>query len=76
MDTTNGPAAPALNGLTRVIREYSLFQAVLLVVDRLREAHPQLSEDDLYDQLEFQATRAWVSLAATSIAWSFSKNTG
>jgi type VI secretion system protein ImpH len=55
MDTTYGSATPALSGLTRVIREYSLFQAVLLVVDRLREAHPYLSEDDLYDQLEFQA---------------------
>ncbi|WP_424812308.1 type VI secretion system baseplate subunit TssG, partial [Pseudomonas viridiflava] len=31
------------------------FQAVLLVVDRLRDAHPLLSEDDLYDQLESQA---------------------
>ena len=55
MDTTYGPAAPALSGLTKVIREYSLFQAVLLVIDRLREAHPYLSEDDLYDQVEFQA---------------------
>ncbi|MBM5461201.1 type VI secretion system baseplate subunit TssG [Pseudomonas sp. P66] len=55
MDTTNGAAAPALSGLTRGIREYSLFQAVLLVLDRLREAHPQLSAEDLYDQLEFQA---------------------
>jgi len=55
MDTPHGPAAPALSGLTQVIREYSLFQAVLLVVDRLRDAHPHLSEDDLYDQLEFQA---------------------
>jgi len=55
MDTTYGPAAPALSGLTKVIREYSLFQAVLLVIDRLREAHPHLSEDDLYDQVEFQA---------------------
>jgi type VI secretion system protein ImpH len=27
---------------------------VLLVIDRLREAHPYLSED-LYDQVEFQA---------------------
>jgi type VI secretion system protein ImpH len=44
-----------LSGLSRVIREYSLFQAVLLVIDRLREAHPLLSEEDLYDQLEFQA---------------------
>lgn len=55
MDTAHGPAASALSGLTRVIREYSLFQAVLLVVDRLRVAHPGLSEDDLYDHLEFQA---------------------
>ncbi|MFQ6572221.1 type VI secretion system baseplate subunit TssG [Pseudomonas sp. UM16] len=54
MDTTNGSSAPALNGLTRVIREYSLFQAVLLVMDRLRESHPGLSEEDLYEQLEFQ----------------------
>ncbi|MDA8486381.1 type VI secretion system baseplate subunit TssG [Pseudomonas resinovorans] len=55
MGTPHGPAAPALSGLTRVVREYSLFQAVLLVIDRLRDAHPQLSDDDLYDQLEFQA---------------------
>ena len=55
MDTTYGPAAPALSGLTKVIREYSLFQAVLLVIDRLREFHPHLSEEELYDQLEFQA---------------------
>lgn len=55
MDATYGPSASALSGLTRGIREYSLFQAVLLVVDRLREAHPYLSEEDLYDQLEFQA---------------------
>jgi type VI secretion system protein ImpH len=55
MDTPYGPPAAALSGLTRVIREYSLFQAVLLVVDRLRDAHPYLSQDELYDQLEFQA---------------------
>lgn len=57
MDTTYGPATAALSltRLTRGIREYSLFQAVLLVVDRLRQAHPHLSQDDVYDQLEFQA---------------------
>lgn len=55
MDTPYGPPAAALSELTQAIREYSLFQAVLLVVDRLREAHPYLSQDDLYDQLEFQA---------------------
>lgn len=36
MDTTaTGPATASFSGLTRGIREYSLFQAVLLVVDRL-----------------------------------------
>jgi len=55
MDTPHGSSAPALSGLSRAIREYSLFQAVQLVVERLREVHPNLSEDDLYDQLEFQA---------------------
>ncbi|MBV6287998.1 type VI secretion system baseplate subunit TssG [Pseudomonas aegrilactucae] len=55
MDTTYGLAAPALSGLTHSIREYSLFQAVLLVMDRLREFHPGLGEDELYDLLEFQA---------------------
>lgn len=55
MDTPHGPAAPALSGLTQGIREYSLFQAVLLVIDRLRTEHPRLNDDDLYDLLEFQA---------------------
>ncbi|VVP52628.1 type VI secretion system baseplate subunit TssG [Pseudomonas fluorescens] len=55
MVAAHGPTAAALSGLTRTIREYSLFQAVLLVIDRLGAAHPHLSQDDLYDQLEFQA---------------------
>ncbi|BAQ80175.1 type VI secretion system baseplate subunit TssG [Pseudomonas sp. St29] len=55
MDATHGATAPALSELSRGIREYSLFQAVMLVVDRLREAHPQMNDDELYDQLEFQA---------------------
>ena len=55
MATTDGPAAPALTKLAGVIREYSLFQAVLQVIKRLRDAHPTLDEDVLYDQLEFQA---------------------
>lgn len=55
MATPDGPAAPALTDLTRVIREYSLFQAVLQVIRRLRDANPLLDEDTLYDQLEFQA---------------------
>lgn len=55
MATPDGPTAPALSHLTRVIREYSLFQAVLHVIEHLRDAHPLLEEDALYDQLEFVA---------------------
>lgn len=55
MDTPHGPAAASISVLTQGIREYSLFQAVLLVIDRLREAHPLLGDEDLYDRLEFQA---------------------
>ncbi|WLH54415.1 type VI secretion system baseplate subunit TssG [Pseudomonas tolaasii] len=51
----DGAAAPALTEVCRVIREYTLFQAVLQVIERLRDAHPLLDEDALYDQLEFQA---------------------
>ncbi|MGB3125296.1 MAG: type VI secretion system baseplate subunit TssG [Pseudomonas sp.] len=51
----DGATTPALNELSRVIREYTLFQAVLQVIERLRDAHPLLEEDALYDQLEFQA---------------------
>jgi type VI secretion system protein ImpH len=55
MDATHGPAAASINALTKAIREYSLFQAVLLVIDRLREVYPDLSDEELYDQLEFEA---------------------
>lgn len=55
MAIPDGPAAPALTKLACVIREYSLFQAVLQVIERLRDAHPMLGDDALYDQLEFQA---------------------
>ncbi|WP_217477788.1 type VI secretion system baseplate subunit TssG [Stutzerimonas stutzeri] len=55
MDATYGTTAPALSRLSRGIREYSLFQGVLLVMDRLKTAHPDLNEERLYEQLEFQA---------------------
>jgi len=55
MANPDGPAAPALTQLSRTVREYSLFQAVLTVIERLREAHPALSHDALYEQLEFRA---------------------
>lgn len=55
MDATHGAAAPALNRLRRDIREYSLFQAVQLVIERLRDAGVSEDEEALYDRLEFQA---------------------
>nr|WP_286948168.1 type VI secretion system baseplate subunit TssG [Pseudomonas sp. UBA6718] len=55
MDAAHGAATPALNRLSRGIREYSLFQGVLQVLDRLRTAHPELDEEALYERLEFQA---------------------
>ena len=45
MDTPHGSAAPALSGLAQSIREYSLFQSVLLVIDRLRGGDLDISED-------------------------------
>ena len=55
MAIPDGTATPALTQLCRVIREFTLFQAVLQVIEHLREAHPFLDDDALYDQLEFQA---------------------
>lgn len=55
MDAAHGAAAPALNRISRGIREYSLFQGVLLVMDRLQAAHPDLDDEALYEHLEFQA---------------------
>ena len=55
MATPDGPAAPALTALSCVICEYSLFQAVMQVIQRLRVEYPTLDDDALYDRLEFQA---------------------
>src|SRR5690606_31768118 len=55
MDATHGVAAPALSSLGRNIREYSLFQGIKLVLHQLRQAHPHLDEDALYERLEFRA---------------------
>lgn len=55
MDTTHGATAPALNLLSRNIREYSLFQGVLQVMERLRNEYPEHNEDALYNLIEFQA---------------------
>ncbi|MBV6749604.1 type VI secretion system baseplate subunit TssG [Pseudomonas chlororaphis] len=55
MDAAPGATTAVLNALTCTIREYTLFQAVLAVMARLREAYPDLDEDSLYEKLEFQA---------------------
>ncbi|HTN30206.1 MAG TPA: type VI secretion system baseplate subunit TssG [Pseudomonas sp.] len=55
MDAAHGSTAIAVTALSRGIREYSLYQAVRLVLERLREQHPQLDEHSLYQRLEFQA---------------------
>ncbi|WP_397450597.1 type VI secretion system baseplate subunit TssG [Pseudomonas sp. NA-150] len=55
MDTTNGSAAPALNALSLAIREYSIYQAVPLIMERLRESNTDLDDEQLYDLVEFQA---------------------
>lgn len=55
MAIPDGPASPALTELSRTIREYSLFQAVSQVIERIRDAHPSLDDEALYEHLEFQA---------------------
>lgn len=55
MAIPDGPASPALTELSRTIREYSLFQAVSQVIERIRDAHPCLDDEALYEHLEFQA---------------------
>ncbi|MFG0382800.1 type VI secretion system baseplate subunit TssG [Pseudomonas sp. zbq_18] len=55
MDAAHGATAPALTKFSSGIREYSLFQGVLRVLERLRAAHPELDEEALYERLEFQA---------------------
>ncbi len=55
MDAAHGSATAALKPLNRGIREYSLFQGVLLVLDRLRQLNPGLDDEALYERLEFQA---------------------
>src|SRR5690606_26335332 len=55
MDAAHGSTAIAVTALSRGIREYSLYQAVRLVLERLRDQHLELDEESLYQRLEFQA---------------------
>ncbi len=52
---SGGPHGAGLGRLSQGIREYSLFQGVLLALDRLRTVHPELDEQALYERLDFQA---------------------
>ncbi|WNW09922.1 type VI secretion system baseplate subunit TssG [Pseudomonas sp. DTU_2021_1001937_2_SI_NGA_ILE_001] len=55
MEATHGATTPVVNRLTGSIREYSLYQALGQIIARLREHHPQLDEQALYELVEFQA---------------------
>lgn len=57
MDTAHGSAAADLNrsALCREIREYSLFQGIGQVLLQLQRLTPSLSEEQLYERLEFHA---------------------
>ncbi|MBX8509924.1 type VI secretion system baseplate subunit TssG [Pseudomonas cichorii] len=55
MDTTDGTSTADLKRLSQTIRRYSLFQAIPLIVEQLREINPDVDEDDVQDLLEFQA---------------------
>ena len=55
MGAAHGPTAPVLNRIQRDIRQYSLFQGVLLVLERLQLAHPHLEDEAVYERLQFIA---------------------
>ncbi len=55
MGAAHGPTAPVLTRIKRDIRQYSLFQGVLLVLERLQLAHPELDDEALYERLQFVA---------------------
>jgi type VI secretion system protein ImpH len=55
MDATHGATTAAVVPHNRDIREYSVFQAIFFVLDRLRAAHPTLDDSALYEHIEFQA---------------------
>lgn len=66
MDAPHGSAAPALNCLDDTAREYSVYQAIPLVIERLRLRHPELDEDQLEELLLLQANSS-LGFAASDI---------
>ncbi|OUM08725.1 type VI secretion protein [Pseudomonas syringae] len=55
MDATHGTAAAALTTLSQNIREYSIYQAIPLILDGLRDVHPNADDEQLHDYLELRA---------------------
>ncbi|GGJ89205.1 type VI secretion system baseplate subunit TssG [Pseudomonas matsuisoli] len=55
MVAAHGPTAATLSRLSQGIREYSLFQGVQLVLERLRAAHPALDDKALHELLDYEA---------------------
>ncbi len=55
MDATHGAAAAALTTLSQHIREYSVYQAVPLILGVLREVHPDADDEQLHAFLELRA---------------------
>lgn len=55
MDTAYGTPAAALVALGRTIREYSIYQAIPLILNVLRQLHPAADDEGLHAFLELQA---------------------
>ncbi|CAM3134160.1 type VI secretion protein [Pseudomonas floridensis] len=55
MGTSHGVSAAALVAMGITIREYSIYQAVPLILNMLRDVYPQADDEQLHDFLELQA---------------------
>ena len=66
MDAPHGSAAPAVTRLNRPIREYSVYQAIPLIIERLRQRHPQLGELQLEELVQLHVSPS-LGFAASDI---------
>lgn len=66
MDAPHGPAALAMNHLDETVREFSVYQAIPLVIERLRLRHPELDEERL-EELVLLQTNSSLGFAASDI---------
>lgn len=55
MGTAHGYATAALARLSQDIRRYSVYQAIPLILNTLREIHPDTDERRVHDFLELRA---------------------